>query len=253
MESISLSPYLIAAIFFLIAFIYSSVGLGGGTAYTAIMAILGFNILLIPMISLILNLFVTAIGSFNFIRHRHARTELIMPFLVSSMPMAYIGGSLQLPRYVFLWVMLASLLIVAARIYLWRDAVFHFAFSKSQKSIVSIIAGGLLGLIAGIVGIGGGIYLVPLVIILGLGTTREAAACGAIFIFLNSLAGLVARLQYNPVNISDYIPMIIAVLLGGGLGSLMGSTRFSPRVMQKILGVVILVAIYFLSRKILSL
>lgn len=111
----------------------------------------------------------------------------------------------------------------------------------------------MLGLIAGIVGIGGGIYLVPLVIILGLGSEKEAAACGAVFIWLNSLAGLLSRLQYNSLDLTNYTLLILAVLIGGTLGSFMGSFRFSPKIMEKILGVVILVAIFFLIKKLASL
>lgn len=251
MESVSLSPYVIAAVFFIIAFVYSSVGLGGSSTYTAVMAILGFNFLAIPTISLILNLFVTTVGSFNFIRHKHARLNLIVPFLVSSMPMAYLGGTLKLPKEIFLWLLLSSLVIVVMRIYLWNGKTLNLQLTEKGKILLSLFCGSLLGLMAGIVGIGGGIYLVPLIIILGLGTTREAAACGAIFIFMNSIAGLIARFQHNPISLTDYLPMIVAVLLGGGLGSLLGSTRFSPRTMQKILGSIIIVAIIFLLNKLL--
>lgn len=113
--------------------------------------------------------------------------------------------------------------------------------------IVSLIAGTVLGLVAGIVGIGGGVYLVPLIIILGLGTEKEAAACGAIFVWLNSCSGLLARFQHNPIELTDCIPLIVAVLFGGLLGSFMGSFKFSPGVMEKMLGAVIIVAIFFLT------
>jgi hypothetical protein len=100
-------------------------------------------------------------------------------------------------------------------------------------------------------GIGGGIYLVPLIILLGLGTAKEAAACGVIFIWVNSLSGLVSRLQHNAIDLSAYIPMIIAVLIGGALGSYTGAVKYPPRVMEKVLGIIILVAIGFLLRKLI--
>ena len=245
------SPVFIAGLFFIVAFVYSSVGLGGGSSYTALMAILGFNALAIPMISLSLNLLVTSIGSFNFIRNRHARWRLIAPFLITSIPMAYLGGSLQLPKTVFYWLLFISLLFVVARIYLWRETSLQLNLSARSKLAVSLVAGSVLGLIAGIVGIGGGIYLVPLIIILGLGKGQQAAACGAIFVWLNSAAGLISRLQYNAIDLGGYIPLIIAVILGGWLGSYLGSTRFSARKMEKILGLIILVALAFLGRKLL--
>lgn len=249
MDLVISSPYILAVLFFIIAFIYSSVGLGGGSSYTALMAIFSINSLAIPMISLSLNLFVTSIGSYNFIRNKHANIKLILPFLVSSIPMAYLGGSLNLPKEIFYWVLLISLIFVAARIYLWQSMSIQLNLQKNQKLLISLFMGSILGLIAGIVGIGGGVYLVPLIIILGLGTEKEAAACGAIFVWLNSASGLLSRLQYNSIDLTNYIPIIIAVIIGGTLGSYMGSFKFSAKSMDKILGLIILVAIIFLTKK----
>ncbi len=251
MEIIITSPYFLAILFFIVAFTYSSVGLGGGSSYTALMAIFGFSVLAIPIISLSLNLFVTSVASFNFIRNKHARIKLVLPFLISSMPMAYLGGSLKISKEMFYLVLLISLIFVAVRIYLWKSTAIKLNVGQKGKIIISLFAGSVLGLIAGIVGIGGGIYLVPLVIILGLGTEKEAAACGAIFIWLNSFSGLLSRLQYNSIDLTDYIPLIIAVLAGGSMGSFMGASRFSPGVMEKMLGIVILIAIFFLARKVI--
>lgn len=245
-------PYILSALFFIVAFIYSSVGLGGGSSYTALMAIWGVSILAIPLVSLSLNLIVTTAGSFNFIRNRHARIKLILPFLVTSIPMAYLGGSFKLPKEIFYWVLLISLVFVALRIYFWKNTSIRLDLDQKSRIVISLIAGSVLGLVAGIAGIGGGIYLVPLIIILGLGTEKEAAACGAIFIWLNSFSGLTSRLQYNAVDFTGYVPLMAAVLAGGASGSFMGSSRFSPATMEKILGVVIIVAIVFLARQVLK-
>lgn len=249
MDLIISSSYFLAALFFIVAFIYSSVGLGGGSSYTALLAIFGISTLAIPMISLSLNLLVTSIGSYNFIRNKHGKIKLILPFLISSVPMAYLGGTLQLPKEIFYWFLLISLIVVAARIYLWQNIAIKFEFKQNDKIIISLVVGAILGLVAGIVGIGGGVYLVPLIIVLGLGTEKEAAACGAIFIWLNSFSGLLSRLQYNSIDLMDYIPLIIAVLLGAALGSYMGAFKFSAKAMDKILGTVILAAIFLLIKK----
>jgi len=241
------------AMFCIVAFIYSSVGLGGGSSYTALMAIFGVSTLAIPMISLSLNLFVTSVGSYNFIRNRHARIKLILPFLISSIPMAYLGGALKIPKEIFYLVLLVSLVFVAVRIYIFQNTNTKLNINQNEKIIISLFTGSILGLVAGIVGIGGGIYLVPLIIILGLGTEKEAAACGAIFIWLNSFSGLLSRFQYNSIDLTNYIPLIAAVLAGGTLGSFMGSFKFSPRVMEKMLGAVLIVAIILLSRKVIIL
>ena len=246
------SPYFLALLFFAVAYVYSSVGLGGGSSYTALMAIVGLSKDSIPIISQVLNLFVTSIGSFNFIRQKHANIRLITPFLATSIPMAYVGGALKLPATVFYWLLLISLLFVAARIYFWRDTGFRLNLNQTGRIIISLIAGALLGLIAGIVGIGGGIYLVPLIIILGLGTAKEAAACGAIFVWFNSASGLISRLQHQSIDLMPYIPMVVAVVIGGAIGSYMGSTRFSSQAMEKILGAVIVIAIVFLIKKLVS-
>lgn len=252
MELIS-SIYVVAILFFVVALAYSSVGLGGGSSYTALMATLGFSVLSIPLISLMLNVLVTTLGSYHFLKNKHGRFSLIAPFLVSSIPMSYFGGSLQLPKLFFYSVLFISLCIVALRIYIWKEISLKLALSDNQKLLISIVSGAVLGLVAGIAGIGGGIYLVPLILILGLGTAKEAAACGALFIWLNSMAGLISRLQYNAIDLQPYIALIVAVLLGGWIGSYVGSTRLSKSKTEKILGVIILVALVLMAKKIIEL
>ena len=241
----------LAVLFCVVAYLYSSIGLGGGSSYAALMVIFGVSTLAIPMVTLMLNICVTTVGSFNFIRNRHARLNLIWPFLVSSIPMAYLGGSLHLSPRIFYWILQISLLLVAARIYLWRTTQLQLDMNPAGKIAISLVAGALLGLVAGIAGIGGGIYLIPLIILLGLGTEKEAAAAAAIFIWLNSVSGLASRLQYNAIDITEYLPLVIAVIIGGTLGSFMGSLKYSPAMMQKTLGIVILIAIALLARKVM--
>ena len=252
MEITPLTLYLLAGLFFIVAFTYSSVGLGGGSSYTALMAIFGLSYLAIPTISLLLNIVVTSVGSFNYIRHKHARMRLIVPFFISSIPFSYLGGSLNLSREIFLWVLLVTLISIALRIYFFKQLAIELKLDPTQKILLSLFSGAILGLIAGIAGIGGGIYLIPLILILGLGTEKEAAAAGSIFIWVNSLAGLSARIQYNPVQLEEYLPLLVSVLIGGGMGSYLGSSKLTPGTMQKILGFIILVAIMFLFIKLIS-
>lgn len=247
----SISLYITVILFFIIALVYSSVGLGGGSSYTALLAILGYSALAIPIISLSLNLLVTSIGSYQFIRNKHARLKLILPFLVTSVPMAYLGGALQLPKEVFFWLLFISLCFVAARIYFWQETTISLNLNHKTRIIISLLTGSVLGLLSGIVGIGGGIYLIPLIIILGLGTGKEAAACGAIFTWINSLFGLVSRLQYNMVDLTEHLVIILAVVAGGLLGSYFGASRFSSKTLEKILGLIIVIAIMALGRKLL--
>ena len=253
MEENVISPYWLALLFTVVAFFYSSVGLGGGSSYTALLAISGVSFLAIPAISLTLNLLATSVGSFNYIRERHARFRLVGPFLVSSIPMSYVGGALDISREGFYSILLVSLVFIALRIYVWDRISLKLEMRRVGQTALSLGAGSALGLVAGIAGIGGGIYLVPLILILGLGTEKEAAACGAIFVWINSLSGLTARFSSCPLDWTPFVPLIVAVLVGSALGSFLGSSRFSPRTMQKMLGLTVLVAIVFLSRKMLTL
>lgn len=242
----------LAISFFVVAFAYSSVGLGGGSSYTAIMAIVGLSAVLIPTLTLTLNLFVTAIGSYHFIRNKHANFALVLPFLISSMPMAYVGGSLHLGKEVFQYVLLASLIVVAVRIYILGELTTRFYPTDSQKLLIAIGSGSILGLVAGIVGIGGGIYLIPLILIFNLGSAKEAAACASIFIFLTSMTGLLARLQNHEVDLLAYWPLFAAVVVGGFAGSKLGATTLNPKVMEKVLGVIVLLAIVLLTIKLVA-
>ena len=248
MTDLTISISLLAIIFAIVAFFYASVGLGGGSSYTALLAIFGAGAVTIPMVSLTLNVLVTTIGSIVFLSQRHARLRLIAPFLITSIPMAYVGGMLHLPKKLFYLVLLVSLAFAAMRIYFPKKTK-PLPLNDRGKFFLALGCGAVLGLIAGIAGIGGGVYLVPLILLLGLGTAKEAAASGAFFIWVNSVAGLAARLQYNSIDLHPYLPLIFAVLGGGLLGSYMGAVKFSPMRMQKMLGTILLVAICFMLRK----
>lgn len=252
MENLLVSPYLLALLFLVVAFAYSSVGLGGGTSFTALLAIFGAGHQAIPTVSLTLNVIVTLIGSGIFLHQRYGRIRLIAPFLVASLPFAYLGGSLDLSPGLFYGLLLVTLVLVAGRIFLWKDARIGFDLSRNRKLALALLLGTLIGFIAGAVGIGGGIYLVPLVIVLGLGTEREAAACGAVFTGMNSASGLIARVQHHPIELTAILPLVAAVVVGGVAGAWMGARRLSPRALQRVLGGIVVVAILLLARRMVT-
>ncbi len=252
MESLTYSISLLALLFFVVSFAYSSVGLGGGSSYTALMAIVGLNYVAIPTVSLTLNLFVSSIGTYNFTRKKHAKVKLILPFIATSIPFSYFGGSLSVSKDIFQITLLASLLFVVVRIYFFKKMEFNLSIGRRGKLFLSMLIGALLGLVAGIVGIGGGVYLVPLIIIFRLGSEKEAAASASYFVFVNSLSGLFARINHNPINIMEFVPLIIAVIIGGSLGSFLGSTKLTPAAMQKILGIIIVAATLMLTGKMVA-
>jgi uncharacterized membrane protein YfcA len=242
---------MIAALFFFVAVIYSSVGLGGGSAYTALMAIFGVNHVLIPTTSLALNVAVTSLGAANFWRGGHVRWRLIAPFLLSSIPMAYLGGSIALTKQNFYVLLLITLITLAVRIYFFDGLRVSIKLEGARRIAFSLSLGGLLGFVAGTVGIGGGIYLVPSIVMFGLGTEKEAAATGSIFIWVNSAAGIVSRVQRGAFDVGFILPLLAVVIVGGYLGSYMGAFRYSPRTVQKLMGAVIIIAIGFLLKRVL--
>jgi hypothetical protein len=240
---------LLAGIFTIVAGVYASVGLGGGTSYTALLAIFGASYRVIPGISLSLNLVVTLIGSINFARQGHLRKEVIVPVLVASLPMSYLGGSLEVSARLFYWILLVTLLGVAARIYLWNGPSLQLDWSPTVERIVALVVGAAIGLVGGLVGIGGGIYLIPALLLLGIADEKEAAAAGAVFTGLNSLTALLAHLQRQIPDLRMMAPLLAAVLVGGFVGSHLGSARFSAKTVRRALGVVILVAIGLLIHR----
>jgi uncharacterized membrane protein YfcA len=243
--------YLLPFLFLLIAFIYSSVGLGGGSSYTALMAISGISYQIIPTTSLTMNLIVTFISMIHFWKNGHGRLNLIIPFLITSIPMTFVAGSLDVPEIFFKLFLLATLILVAVRIYIINDLKISIQLTDTQKWIFILTIGAILGFIAGAVGIGGGIYLVPLIIMFGLGTEKEAAAAGAMFIWVNSLVGVIARAKIGYFDLQFILPLAIAVLIGGFVGSYMGAIKFKPKTIQKIMGGVIIIAILFLIKGLL--
>lgn len=252
MIDVSIPVALLAVIFTFVAFSYASVGLGGGSAYTALLAIFGANAAAIPMVSLTLNIIVTTIGAIAFLMNGHARFRLIAPFLITSIPMAYIGGMLHLPKIIFYVILIIALFVASFRIYFPKKAR-TLKLNNKEKNIIALVCGALLGFVAGVTGIGGGVYLVPLILLIGLGTAKEAAACGAFFIWVNSVSGLLARHQHNALDIGSYLPLVVAVVIGGLGGALLGAGRFHPQTMQKILGSILVVALFLLSKKVVIL
>lgn len=245
------SLYILLPAVLLISFAYSSVGLGGGSSYTSLFTILGLSFVLIPTLSLTLNTVVTASATVQFARKGHLKAGILLPFVFSSIPMAFFGGSLHLEENTFQIVLLLSLIAVAARIYLWKDPILKLPSSKGFRIGLSVVSGALLGFVASVVGIGGGIYLVPLILLTGIGTAREAAATGAAFILINSISGLMARARFDELPWELMLPLAATVFVGGLAGSFFGSSKWAARTIQRVLGVIILTAIVLLAYRII--
>ncbi len=252
MEDLLISPYWLAVLFFVVATFYSMTGLGGGTSYAALLGVFGAGTRAIPTISLGLNALVSLIVSFTYVRAGYARWRLIGVLLAGSAPMAYLGGWLPISEDVFYVVLIGVLLLVAARILLWADPRLDVKWSGRWRLGASLAMGAVIGFLSGLVGIGGGVFLVPALVILGLADEREAAAAGGIFIFVNSLAGLGAHLQYYIPAAEEIIPLAAAVIVGSVLGSYLGAVRLKERTIRWIMGGIILIAAVILSVQFLT-
>jgi len=187
--------------FFLVALFYSIVGFGGGSSYLAILVIGGMPYQNIAPVALVCNLIVTSGGCWHFYRGGHFKLKNVLPFIVLSIPMAYVGGRLMIGKEVFGWLLGLSLFAVAIRMLLPNRTFEHGKEISWQKAwLFGLPIGALLGFLAGVVGIGGGIFLSPLLLLLKWVNVKEAAATASFFIMVNSASGLMGQLQKGAVD-----------------------------------------------------
>jgi len=240
-------PLLVLVALGLVAFLYASVGHAGASGYLAVLALAGFSGTVIKPIALILNVAVASVGSWQFIRAGYLRWRTFWPLVVLSVPAAYLGGSLMLPP---LWFnRLVGLVLVVSSIRLLRHP--HDAKSlREPNGFVLLLTGGGLGLLAGLTGTGGGVFLTPLLLFRRWCTTKQAAACSVVFILLNSLAALsgyvMARGGLLAGALDPLVPMIAVsvpvVFAAGGLGARFGSHHWPGSLLRRLLAVVLLLA-----------
>ncbi len=251
MEQLFISPYLLGMLFFVAAAAYASSGLGGGTTYTALLAVFGASHRAIPPVSLTMNIVVTLMGTFNYLREGHGKLRLIGPTLAVSVPMAYLGAYIDVEPSVFYPVLIAVLVAVAARIFVWPNIRLEPAWSKRAKLVAILGLSSIIGFLSGMIGIGGGIFLVPLLVAFGLADVREAAATGAVFILVNSLAGIGGHLRHFAFDVADIAPLVIAVALGGFAGSRLGAVHLRRTTIQRVMGGIVLIAAILLTLRLL--
>jgi uncharacterized protein len=220
-------PVLLALLFLFTACLYAAAGFGGGSTYTALLALWGVELAAVPVVSLACNILVVAVGSWRFARAGHVALRRVWPLFAASVPAAFIGGALPVPRLVFIGLLALSLL-VAGLVMLWRPRQAEEP-ARSFPAWLEPLVGAVLGLLAGIVGIGGGIYLAPVLHLLRWGSAHAIAGACALFILVNSLAGLAGQLvKSGPAMmaiLSGHLLLLPAVLLGGAAGSLFTTRR----------------------------
>lgn len=223
-----------------VAFLYSSVGHGGASGYLALMAIFAFPISVMKPSALLLNLFVSGISFFFYYKKDFFKLKLFYPFAITSVPAAFIGGMIPLENS-FYKILLGIVLILAAL------RLFGFFNSKEKESVkinvpIAMGIGFGIGLLSGMLGIGGGIILSPILLLLGWATLKETAAISSLFIFVNSVAGLSGYFMEDKTFPTESFYLVPIAVFGGMLGAYYGSGYFSNKVLKYVLATVILLA-----------
>jgi uncharacterized membrane protein YfcA len=239
-SSIPLLSFLIAVI----AFLYSSIGFGGSTGYLAVMSFFEIEPNLMATTALLLNVVVSGIAFFNYMRAGHIEKHLLLLFPVASIPAAFIGGYFKLNKELYFVVLYIILTYVMIRM-LFTNTKQEEAHSPQAPPIwLALLSGATIGLLSGMVGMGGGIILSPLIIMLHWGTPKQAASTAAGFIFLNSLSGLLGRALGGNFVFGQLGAWLLPIGVVGALaGSYFGAHRFSSLWGRRVLGVVLLVAV----------
>ncbi len=237
---------LLIGLFAVLAMLYSSVGHGGASGYLAAMALIGMAPDQMKPTALILNLFVASIAMIRFSRGQGiARTfKALAPFVIASVPCAFIGGGWSLDPRLYKFIVAAALVIAAARL-AFKVPAPDQEHTRPAPLAAALLVGAVIGLFSGLIGVGGGIFLSPVLLIAGWATARQTAAMSAAFILVNSAAALIGFIASKGAPGIELGPtglFIVAVFVGGFLGSGVGSRRFSHVVLRRMLALVLLIA-----------
>jgi len=234
---------LLALLFLVTAILYSSVGFGGGSTYLALLLIWGIPYFVFPVIALSCNIIVVSGNCFNYIRTGNFNFKLLFPYLAGSIPLAYIGGSLTIEKQLF-EILLFLVLLLAGFLLLFNFKSYDDK-DESYKKIpifISILIGGLLGFISGVVGIGGGIFLSPILFLIRAGKPKYIVTAASLFILINSISGLIGQLTKNDIltEIQNYWYLLIAVLIGGQTGNFLNLKMFPTRILALVTALLVL-------------
>jgi len=224
----------------IVAFLYASVGHGGASGYLALMALFSFTPETMRPTALLLNLFVAGIAFYHYYKAGYFNKKLFLSFAITSIPLAFLGGMIEIDASIYKKVL--GVLLIFAILKMLN------IFGKESNSIKNIklwqglIIGGLIGLFSGLIGIGGGIILTPIILLLHLGNMKEAATVSALFIWVNSASGLAGQLS-NGVSLSSQSFVLVAIaLVGGFFGSYYGSKKINNKSLRYVLAFVLIIA-----------
>ncbi len=229
-------------VLFIVAFLYSSVGHGGASGYLALMAIANISPSIMKPTALLLNLLVSSIAFGQFYSGNHFKWKIWTPFALFSIPLSYLGGSIHLHSEVYKKLLGLLLIFPIIRLFFFKNI--PEANLKESNLILSLFIGAILGFISGMIGIGGGILLSPILLLLGWTNQKQTAAVCSLFILVNSIAGLAGQWSQGIQISSEIIFLSIFATLGGFLGSYLGSKKLNQVILKNILGLVLALAAY---------
>lgn len=238
-------PWLLIGLIFIAAVMYSSVGHAGASGYLAAMALVGVASEVMRPAALVLNILVASIGAISFYRAGHFSWSTFWPFAAGSMPLAFVGGSVQLPGHLFRPLLGAVLIVAAARMMMrvpTRNGPHEAADVQRPRIAIALASGATIGLLSGLTGTGGGIFLSPLMLLMRWAEVRSVAAISVSFILVNSIAGLAGNLDSVLLLPRAAIGWAAAAVIGGIIGAHLGSRRLAPQALRYVLAGVLSVA-----------
>jgi len=234
---------LLAILFLVTAILYSSVGFGGGSTYLALLLLWNIPYFIFPVIALSCNIIVVSGNCFNYIRAGNLNLKLLLPYLIGSIPLAYIGGSLPIEKKLF-EILLFLVLATAGTLLLFNFKSYDDKEENYTKvsSIISVLIGGILGFVSGVVGIGGGIFLSPILFLLRAGKPKHIVTTASLFILINSLSGIFGQLTKSTIlsEIQNYWFLFLAVLIGGQIGNFLNLKIFPTRILALVTAALVL-------------
>ena len=246
---------ILSILFFITAILYSSVGFGGGSTYLALLLIWDTPYYIFPVIALLCNIVVVTGNSINYVRAGNHNFKLLIPFLIGSIPLAFLGGTLIINKNVF-EILLFLVLSIAGLLLLINNRSYENKNIKIKKLnlIISFLIGSTLGLISGIVGIGGGIFLSPILFLLKADKPKNIVTTASLFILINSIPGILGQLTKETVlnEIILYWPLFFAVLVGGLFGNYLNLKIFSNRILALVTSLLVLFVALRMAFKIFS-
>jgi uncharacterized membrane protein YfcA len=226
--------FALSILFLVTATLYSSVGFGGGSTYLALLLIWGVPYFIFPLIALCCNIIVVSGNCYNYIKAGNLNSKILLPYLIGSIPLAYIGGSLPIEKKLF-EILLFLVLGIAGVLLLFnfKDYKNENIVYKKIPILISILIGAVLGFVSGIVGIGGGIFLSPILFLLKAGKAKHIVTSASLFILVNSIFGIIGQLKKDLLlaEIKDYWYLLAIVFIGGQIGNVLNLKIFSARVL----------------------